>query len=58
LRWELHREILSQLYAMDINSLPVHITVMRDVGHPTGEVNIVANGFFKVLPYQKVCSLG
>jgi hypothetical protein len=43
---------------MDINSLPVHITAMRDVGHPTGEVNIVANGFFKVLPYQKVCSLG
>jgi type I restriction-modification system DNA methylase subunit len=53
-----HREILSQLYAIDINPFPAHITAMnlamRDVGHPASEMNIVVNDFFKVLPNQKV----
>lgn len=53
-----HKEILSRLYAIDINSFPTHITAMnlamRDVRHPTSEMNVVVEDFFRVLPMQKM----
>jgi len=53
-----HKEILGQLYAVDINSFPAHITAMnlamRDVRHPTSEMNVVVDDFFTVIPMQKV----
>ena len=53
-----HKEILRQLYAVDINPFPAHITAMnlamRDVRHPTSEMNIVVNDFFEISPNQKV----
>jgi type I restriction-modification system DNA methylase subunit len=53
-----HKEILRQLYAIDINSFPAHITAvnlgMRDVRHPTSEMNVVVEDFFKIMPEQKV----
>ena len=45
-----HREILSQLYADDINPFPAHLTAMnlamRDVRYPTSEMNVIAEDFF------------
>lgn len=54
----IHRELLGQLYGIDINSFPAHITAMnlamRDVSHPTSEMNIIVKDFFKIMPNQKV----
>lgn len=51
---ETHREILSQLYAIDINPFPGHLTAMnlamRDVAHPVTEMNILERDFFSVTP--------
>ena len=55
---DVHKEILSQLYGVDINAFPAHITAMnlamRDVRHPTSEMNIIVEDFFKLMPKQKV----
>jgi len=49
-----HKEILSQLFAVDINPFPANLTAvnlaMRDVQHPTSEMNIVVEDFFKTYP--------
>ncbi len=51
---ERHRKVLSQLYALDINPFPAHLTAMnlamRDVRHPVTEMNILERDFFKVSP--------
>lgn len=49
-----HREILSQLYAIDINPFAAHLTAMnlamRNVRHAVTEMNILERDFFKVSP--------
>lgn len=53
-----HKEVLSQLYADDINPFPAHLTAMnlamRNVLHPTSEMNIVAEDFFNLRPKTPV----
>jgi len=48
----IHKEILSQLYADDINPFPAHLTsmnlAMRNVKFPTSEMNIIAEDFFNL----------
>jgi type I restriction-modification system DNA methylase subunit len=48
----IHKEILSQLYADDINPFPAHLTsmnlAMRNVQHPTSEMNIIVEDFFNL----------
>jgi len=54
----IHAEILSQLYADDINPFPAHLTAMnlamRDVRYPTSEMNVIVEDFFNIGPKQKV----
>ena len=54
----IHREIISQLYAIDIDPFPAHLTAinlaMRDVREPITEVNVITEDFFKVLPEQMI----
>jgi type I restriction enzyme M protein len=53
-----HKEILSQIFAIDINPFPAQLTAvnlaMRDVQHPTSEMNIVVEDFFNVPPRTPV----
>ena len=48
----IHKEILSQLYADDINPFPAHLTsmnlAMRDVRFPTSEMNVIIEDFFNL----------
>jgi len=48
----IHKEILSQLYADDINPFPAHLTsmnlAMRNVQSPTSEMNIIVEDFFNL----------
>jgi type I restriction-modification system DNA methylase subunit len=48
----IHKEILSQLYADDINPFPAHLTsmnlAMRNVQYPTSEMNIIVEDFFNL----------
>jgi type I restriction enzyme M protein len=48
----IHKEILSQLYADDINPFPAHLTsmnlAMRDVRYPTSEMNVIIEDFFNL----------
>ncbi|MCX8192691.1 MAG: N-6 DNA methylase [Nitrososphaeria archaeon] len=54
----IHREIISQLYAIDIDSFPAHLTAinlaMRDVREPITEINVIPEDFFKVAPEQMI----
>jgi hypothetical protein len=54
----LHKEVLSQLYADDINPFPAHLTAMnlamRDVRYPTSEMNVIVEDFFNIGPKQKI----
>lgn len=54
---KVHKEILSQLYAFDINPFPLHLTAlnlaMRYIRAPSTEVNLVLRDFFEVEPKQK-----
>jgi len=56
----IHREIISQLYAIDIDSFPAHLTsmnlAMRDVREPVSEINVINEDFFKVEPTQTILS--
>ncbi|MEM3013430.1 MAG: N-6 DNA methylase [Candidatus Bathyarchaeia archaeon] len=49
---DIHREILSQIYADDINPFPAHLTsmnlAMRDVRYPTSEMNVIVEDFFNL----------
>ena len=53
-----HKEVLDQLYAIDIDSFPAHLTAMnlamRDVREPVRELNVVVEDFFKVVPEQVI----
>ena len=52
-----HEKILKQLYALDINPFPAHLTAMnlsmRDVRHPTSEMNVIVRDFFQLMYEQK-----
>ncbi|MHA2069567.1 MAG: N-6 DNA methylase [Candidatus Thorarchaeota archaeon] len=54
----LHKEILSQIYADDINPFPLQLTAMnlamRDVRYPTSEMNLIAEDYFNLRPKQPV----
>ena len=51
-----HREILSQLYAVDINPFPLHLTALnlasRYIRAPVTEMNTILSDFFKLAPGQ------
>ncbi|MEM3578431.1 MAG: N-6 DNA methylase [Candidatus Bathyarchaeia archaeon] len=53
-----HKEILRQLYAFDINSFPLHLTALnlssRYIRAPSTEVNTIHTDFFRVEAEQKV----
>jgi len=55
---KVHKEILRQLYAFDINPFPLHLTALnlasRYIKAPSTEVNTILSDFFRVLPVQKV----
>jgi len=54
---KVHKEILQQLYAFDINPFPLHLTALnlasRYIKAPSTEVNTILSDFFRVLPVQK-----
>ncbi|MEM2005514.1 MAG: N-6 DNA methylase [Zestosphaera sp.] len=55
-----HKEILSQLYAFDINTFPLHLTAlnlaMRYIRAPSTEANTIHTDFFRVRAKQMVLS--
>ncbi|MEM4912752.1 MAG: N-6 DNA methylase [Desulfurococcaceae archaeon] len=54
---DVHKQILSQLYGIDINEFPAHLTAMnlamRNPREPCSITNIVVEDFFAVTPAQK-----
>jgi len=54
----IHKEIISQIYADDLNPFPAHLTsmnlAMRDVRYPTSRMNIIVEDFFNLRPKMKV----
>ena len=54
---EVHKSILKQIYAIDINPFPTQLTAMnlaiKNVRAPTTEANIVTSDFFSIIPGQK-----
>jgi len=52
-----HKEILNQLYAIDINPFPLHLTALelasRYIRAPSSEMNTILSDFFKVVPSEK-----
>ncbi|MCC6005767.1 MAG: N-6 DNA methylase, partial [Thermofilum sp.] len=55
---DVHRSILKQIYAIDINPFPTQLTAMnlamKNVRAPTTEANIITADFFSVVPGQKI----
>ena len=55
---EVHEAILNQLYGIDINPFPLHLTAvnlaMRNVRNPSSNMNLVHQDFFTILPGQQV----
>jgi type I restriction-modification system DNA methylase subunit len=55
---DIHKSILKQIYAVDINPFPTQLTAMnlamKNVRAPTTEANIVTADFFSIIPGQKV----
>jgi type I restriction-modification system DNA methylase subunit len=55
---EVHETILNQLYGVDINPFPLHLTAvnlaMRNVRNPSSNMNLVHQDFFTILPGQQV----
>jgi type I restriction-modification system DNA methylase subunit len=55
---EVHRSILRQIYAVDINPFPTQLTAMnlamKNVRAPTTEANIVTSDFFNIIPGHKI----
>jgi len=51
-KYSSHEEILKQIYAVDINPFPAHLTAMnlamRDVKNPTSEMNVLVGDFFQL----------
>jgi len=54
----IHKKILSQLYADDVNPFSAHLAsvnlAMRDVKHPTSEMNIFVEDFFSLKSRMEV----
>ncbi|MEM1832481.1 MAG: N-6 DNA methylase, partial [Desulfurococcaceae archaeon] len=54
---EVHKQILNQLYGIDINEFPAHLTAvnlaMRNPREPSSITNIVVEDFFAIAPGQK-----
>jgi len=54
---EVHEVILNQLYGVDINPFPLHLTAMnlamRNVRNPSSNMNLVHQDFFTILPGQQ-----
>ncbi|MEM3402271.1 MAG: N-6 DNA methylase, partial [Candidatus Hadarchaeales archaeon] len=59
-RPEVHERILSQLYALDINPFPAHLTAMgvsiKSIRAPSTSLNVLVSDFFAIKPGQKVLS--
>jgi hypothetical protein len=57
-RKEVHERILNQLYALDINPFPAHLSAvglaMRNVRVPSTKLNVIHADFFSLQPEQKV----
>ncbi|MFZ8809310.1 MAG: HsdM family class I SAM-dependent methyltransferase [Pyrobaculum sp.] len=55
---EIHEAILNQLYGVDINPFPLHLTAvnlaMRNARSPSSTMNIIYDDFFTILPEQQV----
>jgi type I restriction-modification system DNA methylase subunit len=55
---DVHRSILRQIYALDINPFPAQLTAMnlamKNVRAPTTDLNIVTSDFFSIIPGQKL----
>jgi len=55
---QLHRRILNQLYAVDLNPFPAQLTAMnlsmRDIRSPTSEINVLERDFFEVPPQTPI----
>jgi type I restriction-modification system DNA methylase subunit len=55
---EIHEAILNQLYGVDINPFPLHLTAvnlaMRNARNPSSTMNIIYDDFFTILPEQQV----
>ncbi|MCG2870606.1 MAG: SAM-dependent methyltransferase, partial [Vulcanisaeta sp.] len=54
---EVHEAILNQLYGVDINPFPLHLTAvnlaMRNVRNPSSNMNLIHQDFFTILPGQQ-----
>ena len=57
---EIHGEILRQLYAVDINPFPLHLTALnlasRLISAPSTEMNTILSDFFEISPGQLILS--
>lgn len=55
---DVHRQILKQLYGVDINEFPTHLTTMnlamKNVRAPSEEMNIFSRDYFTIIPSQKI----
>jgi len=55
---DVHRQILKQLYAIDINEFPAHLTAMnlamKNVRVPSPETNVFIRDYFTVIPGHKL----
>ncbi len=51
---EVHERILNQLYAVDINPFPAHLTAvnlsMKNVRAPSSQMNVIVQDFFSIMP--------
>lgn len=59
-RPEINERILNQLYALDINPFPAHLSAMgvsiKSIRVPSTNLNVLVSDFFAVQPGQKVLS--
>jgi len=55
---DIHRQILRQLYGVDINEFPVHLTAMnlamKNIRAPSTEMYIFVRDYFSIVPGQRV----
>ena len=55
---DIHEQIVKQLYAIDIDEFACHLSTMnislRNVLHPSREINIIPSDFFLIEPEQEV----
>jgi len=60
IRPDVHERILSQLYALDINPFPAHLSAMgvsiKNIKVPSTKLNVLVSDFFALQPGQKVLS--